>query len=81
MQQASRVSDQTAFFYLGELVEFSNTLKLFSNPAQKLTENYIREPSAKEIADRRLQIEDHPTIRYPRSTIHYPLSTINSSAP
>jgi phosphate transport system ATP-binding protein len=42
MQQASRVSDYTAFFYLGKLVEFSNTLKLFSNPAQKLTENYIR---------------------------------------
>jgi len=42
MQQASRVSNQTAFLYLGQLVEFSNTLKLFSNPAQKLTENYIQ---------------------------------------
>jgi len=42
MQQAARVSDQTAFFYLGKLVEFSDTLKLFSNPAHKLTENYIR---------------------------------------
>ena len=42
MQQASRVSDQTAFFYLGELIEFSDTLKLFSNPAHKLTEAYLR---------------------------------------
>ncbi len=42
MQQAARVSDHTAFFYLGKLVEFSATLKLFSNPAQKLTENYLR---------------------------------------
>lgn len=42
MQQAARVSDQTAFFYLGELIEFSNTLKLFSNPAHKLTEDYLR---------------------------------------
>jgi phosphate transport system ATP-binding protein len=42
MQQAARVSDQTAFFYLGELIEFSDTLKLFSNPAQKLTEDYLR---------------------------------------
>ena len=42
MQQASRVSDQTAFLYLGKLVEFSNTLKLFSSPAHKLTENYIQ---------------------------------------
>ena len=42
MQQAARVSDRTAFFYLGKLVEFSDTLKLFSNPAHQLTENYIR---------------------------------------
>ena len=42
MQQAARVSDQTAFFFLGKLVEFSATLKLFGNPAHKLTENYIR---------------------------------------
>ncbi|MBN8460409.1 MAG: phosphate ABC transporter ATP-binding protein [Verrucomicrobia bacterium] len=42
MQQASRVSDQTAFFYLGELVEFADTMVIFSNPANKLTENYIR---------------------------------------
>ena len=42
MQQAARVSNHTAFFYLGKLVEFSDTLKLFSNPSQKLTENYIR---------------------------------------
>ena len=42
MQQAARVSDHTAFFYLGKLVEFSATLKLFSNPAHQLTENYLR---------------------------------------
>jgi phosphate transport system ATP-binding protein len=42
MQQASRISDHTAFFYLGELIEFSDTLKLFSNPSNPLTENYIR---------------------------------------
>ncbi|MEI6674718.1 MAG: phosphate ABC transporter ATP-binding protein PstB [Verrucomicrobiota bacterium] len=42
MQQAARVSDHTAFFYLGELIEFSDTLKLFSNPANKLTEDYLR---------------------------------------
>ena len=42
MQQAARVSDHTAFFYLGKLVEFSDTLKLFSNPTHQLTENYLR---------------------------------------
>ncbi len=42
MQQAARVSDLTAFFHLGELIEFSPTLKLFSNPAHKLTEAYLR---------------------------------------
>ncbi|MEI6653841.1 MAG: phosphate ABC transporter ATP-binding protein PstB [Verrucomicrobiota bacterium] len=42
MQQAARVSDHTAFFYLGELIEFSDTLKLFSNPARRLTEDYLR---------------------------------------
>ncbi|MEX0997645.1 MAG: phosphate ABC transporter ATP-binding protein PstB [Flavobacteriaceae bacterium] len=41
MQQAARVSDQTAFFYMGELIEFDNTKKLFTNPAKKQTENYI----------------------------------------
>jgi len=42
MQQAARVSDLTAFFHLGELIEFSPTHKLFSNPAHKLTEAYLR---------------------------------------
>jgi len=42
MQQAARVSDLTAFFHLGELIEFSATLKLFSNPTHKLTEDYLR---------------------------------------
>jgi phosphate transport system ATP-binding protein len=41
MQQASRVSDYTAFLYLGELIEYAETEKLFINPAQKQTEAYI----------------------------------------
>jgi phosphate transport system ATP-binding protein len=41
MQQAARVSDRTAFFYLGELVEFSNTKQMFSNPKVRKTEEYI----------------------------------------
>jgi phosphate transport system ATP-binding protein len=41
MQQASRVSDLTAFFYLGKLIEFGNTNKLFTNPANKQTEDYV----------------------------------------
>ena len=41
MQQASRVSDKTAFFYLGKLIEYSETKQLFSNPAEKQTEDYI----------------------------------------
>ncbi len=41
MQQAGRVSDHTAFFYLGRLIEFADTRKIFSNPSQKQTEDYI----------------------------------------
>jgi phosphate transport system ATP-binding protein len=41
MQQAARASDFTAFFYLGELVEFGPTTKMFTNPAQKRTEDYV----------------------------------------
>lgn len=41
MQQAARSSDFTAFFYLGELVEFGPTAKIFTNPAQKRTEDYV----------------------------------------
>jgi phosphate transport system ATP-binding protein len=41
MQQAARISDQTAFFYLGELVEFDSTRKIFTNPAKKQTEDYV----------------------------------------
>ena len=41
MHQAGRVSDQTAFFYMGELVELNNTKQLFTNPEQERTENYI----------------------------------------
>ncbi len=41
MQQAARVSDKTAFFMLGKLVEFNPTEKMFTNPDEKLTEDYI----------------------------------------
>jgi phosphate transport system ATP-binding protein len=41
MQQAGRVSDHTAFFYLGRLIEFGSTAKIFSNPGEKRTEDYI----------------------------------------
>ncbi len=41
MQQAARVSDKTAFFMLGKLVEFNPTDKMFTNPNEKLTEDYI----------------------------------------
>jgi len=41
LQQAARVSDKTAFFWLGRLVEFRPTAEMFTNPAQKLTEDYI----------------------------------------
>jgi phosphate transport system ATP-binding protein len=41
MQQATRCADFTAFFYLGRLIEIDRTEKIFSNPAQKETEDYI----------------------------------------
>ncbi len=41
MQQAARISDFTAFFYKGKIVEFDKTKKIFTNPAQKKTEEYI----------------------------------------
>ncbi|MBK5212241.1 MAG: phosphate ABC transporter ATP-binding protein [Flavobacteriaceae bacterium] len=41
MQQASRISDYTAFFYLGELIEYDKTKTIFTNPEKKQTENYI----------------------------------------
>ena len=41
MQQATRISDKTAFFLLGEMVEFDDTEKLFSTPKDKRTEDYI----------------------------------------
>ncbi len=41
MQQAARVSDKTAFFYLGELIEYGPTTRMFSNPRVKQTEQYI----------------------------------------
>jgi phosphate transport system ATP-binding protein len=41
MQQAARVSDYTAFFYIGHLVEFGKTKKIFTRPDKKQTEDYI----------------------------------------
>ena len=41
LQQAARTSDYTAFFYLGELIEFNKTESMFSNPAKRQTEDYI----------------------------------------
>jgi phosphate transport system ATP-binding protein len=41
LQQAARVSDKTAFFWLGRLVEFGPTAEMFTNPKDKLTEDYI----------------------------------------
>ena len=42
MQQAARVSDHTAFFYLGELIEYDRTIKIFTDPSKKQTEDYVR---------------------------------------
>ncbi len=41
MQQATRISDWTAFFYLGELIEFDSTIRIFTNPRLKQTEDYV----------------------------------------
>jgi phosphate transport system ATP-binding protein len=41
MQQAARISDYTAFMYMGELIEFDTTKKIFQSPSEKLTEDYI----------------------------------------
>jgi phosphate transport system ATP-binding protein len=41
MQQAGRISDYTAFFYLGKLVEFGPTTQIFTNPTERQTEDYI----------------------------------------
>jgi phosphate transport system ATP-binding protein len=41
MQQAARISDHTAFFYLGELIEYDRTTKIFTNPSKKQTEDYV----------------------------------------
>jgi len=41
MQQAARISDYTAFFYLGRLIEYNTTVKIFTNPNQKQTEDYV----------------------------------------
>jgi phosphate transport system ATP-binding protein len=41
MQQASRVSDKTAFFFEGKLIEYGTTEQIFTQPAQKQTEDYV----------------------------------------
>jgi len=41
MQQATRISDKTAFFLVGELIEFGDTTQIFTNPREKKTEDYI----------------------------------------
>ena len=41
MQQAARISDKTAFFLLGDLIEYNKTKEIFSNPRNKKTEDYI----------------------------------------
>ncbi len=41
MQQAARVSDFTAFMYLGKVIEYGETIQLFRNPKEELTERYI----------------------------------------
>jgi len=41
MQQAARVSDETAFMYMGEMIEFGKTNQIFTNPEKKQTEDYI----------------------------------------
>lgn len=41
MQQAGRISNKTAFFYLGELIEYDETAKIFTNPSKEATQNYI----------------------------------------
>jgi phosphate transport system ATP-binding protein len=41
MQQAARVSDLTAFFYMGDLIEYNRTTTMFTTPSQKKTEDYI----------------------------------------
>jgi phosphate transport system ATP-binding protein len=42
MQQAARLSDYTAFMYMGEMVEFGSTVKLFNEPSQERTKDYVR---------------------------------------
>ena len=41
MQQAARVSDHTAFFYMGSLIEFNETKTIFTNPENQQTQNYV----------------------------------------
>ena len=41
MQQAARVSQRTAFFHLGELIEFGDTSEIFTNPREQRTQDYI----------------------------------------
>jgi len=50
MQQAARVSDYTAFFYMGNLVEFDETKTIFTSPKEKQTEDYVTGDSVEMLA-------------------------------
>jgi phosphate transport system ATP-binding protein len=41
MQQAARVSDYTAFMYMGRMIEYDSTNRIFTNPGEKMTEDYV----------------------------------------
>ena len=41
MQQAARVSDYTAFMYMGKMIEYDSTNRIFTNPGEKMTEDYV----------------------------------------
>lgn len=41
MQQATRISNKTAYFYMGEMIEYDDTRKIFTNPSKTSTQNYI----------------------------------------
>jgi phosphate transport system ATP-binding protein len=41
MQQAARVSDYTAFMYMGKMIEYDSTNRIFTNPSEKMTEDYV----------------------------------------
>ncbi|KAG1661954.1 Phosphate-specific transport system accessory protein PhoU [Nymphon striatum] len=64
MQQAARVSQRTAYFHLGKLVEVNDTDKVFTNPEHQLTENYITGQYEKRRKGRDMEIGQHISQRY-----------------